>query len=192
MKSNKDIYLEPTKVSRKIALTVGLSLAALGVVSVAIAGMSVPALMGALMLGTTASNLNPDVHAAGFGGFPYWGLTSYKSKRTHCPYDCKLTDEERDNLQKFLTGAECPIYKYYCISCKNNAAKFVSDIDGTTWVAEMKTPERLEVGAVLYMVNNYCFLKAYLEDINYDYSKYEANKKFWHVTSTDKVKFVNN
>lgn len=192
MKSNKDMYLEPTKASGEIALAVGLSLAALGVVSVAIAGMSVPALLGALALGTTVSNLNHDVHNAGFGGFPYWGLTSYKSKKTPCPYDCKLTDEEGSNLQKFLTNVEYHIYKCYCISCKNNMAKFVTSINGTTWIAEMKTPEKLEVGEALYMVNNYCFLKAYLDDIKYDYSRYEANKKFWQVTTGDKVKFVNN
>ena len=59
------------------------------------------------------------------------------------------------------------------------------------YICKMKIPITFKGGEEFFVIRDYCFLKSYLESIDYNYSRYDKDSQKWVVDSLNRVVPVN-
>ena len=129
---------------------------------------------------------------SGYGGFPYWNLF-YTNKKTD---KNTVSEAEEEKLMRFLSDSnlqvgdtyDCEVIKCYCTCCDNGTITIEAD---NGFKCTMRTPVKFTVGEEFFVIRDYCFLKSYLESIDYNYSRYAEDQQKWVVDSLNRVVPVN-
>lgn len=129
---------------------------------------------------------------SGYGGFPYWNLL-YTNKKTDVN---TVSEAEEEKLKKFLSAGDlqvgdtydCEVTKCYCTCCDNGTITIEAD---NSFKCTMRTPVKFTVGEEFSVIRDYCFLKSYLESIDYNYSRYDKDSQKWVIDSLNRVVPVN-
>lgn len=99
-------------------------------------------------------------------------------------------------LKKFLSAGDlqvgdtydCEVTKCYCTCCDNGTITIEAD---NSFKCTMRTPVKFTVGEEFSVIRDYCFLKSYLESIDYNYSRYDKDSQKWVIDSLNRVVPVN-